>query len=417
MIPQTMAKTNNLVSLVAVLALAIFLVSNVSAFATITNVEVSGVDAVVGGSNVNVNISAFAGQTLPVRAVFTATSDASDVRVKVWLSGDRDYSVSTERFDVLAGNTYSRLISVQVPFDIDPSESLKLEVSIESKANGEVARKQVSLTAQRESYLVEILDVAFDPKVSAGDNLALDIVLKNRGRQNADDTFVRVTIPALGVERRAYLGDLTPIDQPILSGSTDRLNKEDAAEGRLYLPIPANAPAGIYVVQIEAYNADSSTTVTKKIAVVGASGDSVVVSPVTSKNLATGEDGVYSITIVNSGNKVKVYDVSFESPSGLTLEADEPVFAIPSGASKTVKVTVSADKAGKYSFNINVNSNGELVSTESYVANVEGKVAGSNATVVLTVVLAIVFVVLLVVLIVLLTRKPQKAEEFGESYY
>ena len=33
------------------------------------------------------------------------------------------------------------------------------------------------------------------------------------------------------------------------------------------------------------------------------------------------------------------------------------------------------------------------------------------------IILAIIFVVLLIVLIVLLTRKPEKAEEFEESYY
>ncbi len=412
-----MTYTKHLVSLVAVLALAVFLASSVSAFASITNVEVSGVDAVVGGANTNANISAFAGQTLPVRVIFTATSNASDARVKVWISGDRDYSVSSERFDVLAGGTYSKLMSVQVPFDIDPEEALKLEVSVESKNNGEVSRKQVALAAQRESYLVEILDVSLNPNVKAGENLAVDVVLKNRGRQDAQDTFVRATIPTLNVERKAYFGDLTPIDQPIRAGSTDRLNKEDAAAGRMYLPIPANTPAGIYVVQFEAFNADSSTTVTKKIAVVGAESDSVVVSPVTSKNIAVGESGMYAVTVVNSGNKVRVYDVGFEAPSGLTLEADEPVFAVPSGASKTIKVTASADKAGKYTFVANINADGELVKKESFVANVEGASKSSNATVVLTVVLAIVFVVLLVVLIVLLTKKPQKTEEFGESYY
>jgi preprotein translocase subunit SecG len=45
----------------------------------------------------------------------------------------------------------------------------------------------------------------------------------------------------------------------------------------------------------------------------------------------------------------------------------------------------------------------------------EGKAV--NPIVVLTVVLAIIFLVLLVVLIVLIGRKPQKSEEYGESYY
>lgn len=397
----------NLVSLVAVLALFVLMINGVSAFATITSVEVSGVE----GSNGSTSIAAFAGQTLPVRVIFTAQSNASDVRVKAWISGDRDYSVSSDRFDVIAGNTYSKLMAIEVPSNIEPDEALKLEVAVESKNNGEVDREQIALNVQRESYVVDVLDAVLNPTVSAGSDLSIDIVLKNRGRHTAEDTFVRVSIPSLGIERRAYFGDLTPVDQA-------NPDKEDAVERRMVITIPGNTPAGIYTVALEAYNADSSTTVTKKIAVIGASGDSRVVAPATTKTFNLNEGGVYAVTLVNSGNKVRVYDVSFEAPSGLTLNADESVFAVPAGTSKTIKVEARADKAGQYNFIVNVNSDGELVKKENFVANVEGtKRTAANATVVLTVVLAIIFVVLLIVLIVLLTRKPQKTEEFGESYY
>ena len=67
---------------------------------------------------------------------------------------------------------------------------------------------------------------------------------------------------------------------------------------------------------------------------------------------------------------------------------------------------------------MNVHSDGELVKKQNFVANVEGKAAtAGNAAVVLTIILAIIFIVLLIVLIVLLTRKPEKTEDFGESYY
>jgi len=59
--------------------------------------------------------------------------------------------------------------------------------------------------------------------------------------------------------------------------------------------------------------------------------------------------------------------------------------------------------------------NGELL----YVVNMTKSVdSGSSSPIVaLTVILAIIFVVLLVVLIVLMGKKPEKSEEFGESYY
>ena len=66
-------------------------------------------------------------------------------------------------------------------------------------------------------------------------------------------------------------------------------------------------------------------------------------------------------------------------------------------------------------FDVNVFSSEKLLEKVTLKLNAEGKAV--NPIVVLTVVLAIIFLVLLVVLIVLIGRKPQKTEEFGESYY
>ena len=402
-----------LVSLVALVAFAVLFVSSASAFATIDSVEVSGIEALNGSPDITV----VAGETVPVRVIFTGTADATDVRVKAEISGSDSVAAVTSRFIVDDGDTYSRLLAVNVPFDIDSREPLTLTVTVESKNAGVADSATISLVAKRESYLVEVLDVAMDNTVSAGSNLVADIVLKNRGREFAEDTFVRMTIPALSVETRAYFGDLSPEDQPFsedpfVSTGNDRIEKEDAGFRRLSLKVPQGTPAGIYTVQFEAFNSDSSTTITKKVAIVGPGADSKVVSTSTSKTIAVGEKGAYAVTVVNTGSNTMVYDISFESPSGITLGASESVFAVPAGTSKTVTVEASANEAGTYSFAVNVNSNGELVKKESFEAKINGtsKGAGADATVVLTVILAIIFVVLLVVLIVLLTRKPQKSE-------
>lgn len=404
---HTMISMKNLVSLVAVFALLLVTTSSASAFADIKSVEVSGIQALNSGSAV----ASFAGDTIPVLVVFNATADASDVRVKAWVSGDRDYSVSSDRFNVIAGNLYSKLMSVKVPSDIDPSESFKLEIEVESRNDGLGDSATINVTVQRESYKVEVLDVSMDNKAKAGENLALDIVLKNRGMELAEDTFVTVSIPALGVEQRSYFGDLSATDQ------SEPSEKEDAVERRMTVNLPSNAREGIYTVEITAFNADSQESVTKKVAIVGASEDSIVVSSGKSKNFAVGQTGSYSVTIVNSGDKIALYELSFETPSGIVASSDDSVVAVPAGSSKTVKFDVTASKAGNYNFAVNVNSNGNLVSRDSYTAVVEGSSFAANATVILTVVLAIIFVVLLVVLIVLLTKKPAKTEEFGESYY
>src|SRR3989344_3459316 len=362
-----------LVSLVAIFALAISLIASVSASSI--SVEVSGVQAT--------NLAVFAGQTLPVRVVFSSDISASDVRVKAWISGEQALAVSTDRFNVVAGKTYSRLVSIQVPSNIDPTEDLTLNVLVENRENGTIVERTVSLSAQRDSYVVEILDANMNSEVKAGSSLPIDIVLKNRGMQLAEDTFVRAKIAALGIEQKAFFGDLSPLDQT----NPDR---EDAVQKRIVLNIPFNAPVGIYLVELQVYNADSVATTTQKVSVVsGASENTVFISTANSKTFAVGDKAVYSLTLVNSEDKVRVYQLSAETPVSLAASLDESVIVVPAGSSKTVNFGVTASKEGT-----------------------------SNATLVLTIVLAIIFVVLLVVLIVLLTRKPEtKAEEFGESYY
>lgn len=410
-----------LVSLVAALALFAF-ASIVSAsqsdFARFTSIEVNGVSALGCGNAVAV----FSDQTISVRVIFYAAENAEDVRVKAWVSGGSEYSAVSERFDVVSGGYYSKLLNVQVPSRVDPDERMYLYVTVESRNEGISSGEQIPLNVQRESYKIEVLDAIMEPKVSAGESLVVDLVLKNIGRHTAEDTFVTARIPALGIEKRVYAGDLSPTDQA-------NPDKEDVSERRVVLNIPANAPAGVYTIEFEAITPDSSVVTSKKFAIVGAGESSIVATPSSTKTFNVGEEAVYSLTLVNSGNNVRLYSISAESPSGLSVNAEETLVAIPAGTSKTVKVFAKAAKAGKYSFSVNVMADGNLVKKENFVANVgiseeDGtytlptKVSTSaNTTLVLTIVLAIVFVVLLVVLIVLLTRKPQKSEEIGESYY
>ncbi len=406
-----MKSKNILVSLVTLVVFVAVFAASASAFGSVTSVEVKGEEVLNGGST----IAVFSGETLPVRVTFEALDNATDARVKVWIAGSREYTVSSERFRAIAGSTYSRLVSVPVPADLDPTEELTLVVSVESRNDGSVPQVEIPLAGQRESYIVEVLNVNAPSKIAAGENLPLDIVLKNRGIELAEDAFVQVSIPELGIEETAYFGDLSATDQ---SRPTE---KEDAVERRMNVRIPSNARAGIYTIELRAYDADSVTTASKKIAVVGASDSSVVVSPATSKTFAVGETAMYKLTLVNAGNKVRVYDLSVEAPDALSVSLDESIVVVPAGTSKTVTLDVTAVRNGRYTFSVSTSSDDNLVKTEQFSATVEGNatksITAGNTTVLLTVVLAIIFVVLLVVLIVLLTRKPEKQKEFGESYY
>jgi len=417
-----------LVSLVAVLAVVISLIANVSAFtyAQITDVEVNGVK-MLGESS---PLAVFAGQTIPVRVIFDGKINAEDVRVKAWIVGKSELSSSSDEFVVIAGKTkYTKIISFKVPSNLKGLiESRVLRVAIEGD-DGTGDEADIPLTLERESYVVEILDANMPGEISAGDVLVVDVVLKNRGIQFAEDTFATVSIPALGIEDRAFFDSLASIDEPFSKDSFtaedntladgERLNKESDGERILSLRIPSNAPAGLYAVEIKAYNDDSETTVTKKLVIRGAEANTIVEAPVNSKSFGTNEKGEYSLVLVNSGNQVRVFQLVIESQSDLSIDVSDPIVALPAGTSKTVTLTASASKAGTYNFAVNVHSGAELIKRESFTANVEGSGAVTTASpaVLLTIVLAVIFVVLLIVLIVLLTRKPEKSEELGESYY
>lgn len=403
-----MESKNILVSFIALFAMALVVASSVSAlnFASIQKVELNGIELFQQlGNNVN---GVFAGETVPVRVTFKALAPQEDVHVFVRLRGGSGFSDQTERFDVDAGVTYSKLLNVRIPANIDPREDLKMIVSVESDHNPGSAW-ELFLNAQRESYVVEILSAEGPEQVRAGQILPLDVVLKNRGRQEAEDTYVRASIPELGVSTVSYFADLSATD-----GDDD--DDQDSAIRRLNLAIPSSAKAGVYTIQLEAFNGDSSTVRTKRVVVTGGSEDRVISSS-SSQTFAAGEERTYTVTLVNAGNTVKVYDVAVDAPSALDVRTSSNTVVVPAGSSKVVELHVTGSEQGSYTFSVSVTSDGALVTEEDLTANIEGTAAPVNATVVLTVVLAIIFLVLVVVLIVLLTRKPQKTEEFGESYY
>lgn len=394
--------------LVAILAFLAVLPA-VSAFAEITSIEVNGIDGFSGQAGV------FAGETMTVRVTITADETQEEVRVIARILGEPGLSAVTEEFAVINGSTYSRLLHIDLPIDLDEdlNEQLTLEVTVEDRNAGLGDREEIDLELQRENNFLQILSVEADNEAKAGETIALDVVARNIGRHKADAVFARALIPSLGITKSIFLGDLYAQDHRGQNGE----NEEDTALGRVYLTIPRDAPAGVYNVEIEVYNGDSSTMTTKKVVVIGSGADSEVISSRTTKTFAVGEEQVYTVTIVNADDTIKVYELILETANGLAVNVDESLVAVPAGTSKTFTLRAVASEEGNYNFAVNIHSDGELVKKQNFVANVEGKTSAGNAAVVLTIILAIVFVVLLIVLIVLLTRKPEKSEDFGESYY
>jgi len=417
-----MTPKNLMVFLVAALALVAF-ASNVSAadFGHITAIEVDDTDILNPSGVPTFNV----GDTLSVRVTFVADEDADRVRVIAHFSGERD--IESVEFPVTSGGEYTRRLNVPVPYDFgedDLSQVRELEIEVESRNKGSFTTvKPINLLTQREADNINILAVDMQPEVSAGESLAMDVVLKNRGFYLADDVFLRVRMPELGLETTTYYGDLSPVDQ----GGDDEVDREDAVERRTFLRIPVGTPAGIYTVLFDASDGDSIDTVERRVLVTGASQNGALTVPSqTSKTFSVGETAEYKLTLVNRGSTIAVYSLDVNSASDLNVVLSDNIVVVPAGSSRMVSIFADSSVRDNYTFSVIVNSEeGALVTQETFTANVVenggskdgGTGSGANATVLLTVILAIIFIVLLVVLIVLLTRKPETKEEFGESYY
>lgn len=368
---------------------------------------VNGADADAG----TFTVTDETGSTIPIRVEVQANENVTDAVVKIELA---DEEAKTGRFDIYTGNQYTKLLSVQLPDSIknSPSKTYHLLVTVKAD-NGAFMTYDYSFSVQRESYNLEILSADVPSTVTAGSTMNVDVVVKNRGIHEAEDTFVVARILALGVEKKVYLSDLTPTDE------CNDCDKEDSAEGIVSLKIPSDAKAGTYDVEIEAYNGDSEAKVTKRTVIAGLEQGSDVFAAIASKDISSGSTTSYDLILVNSGNRIAVYNIVPESAQNLVITVDSPIVTVPADSSAVVKVNVQAGNVmGTFNFAVDVNSHGQLVKRVNLAANVtKAGIGASSNVIVLTVVLAIIFVVLLVVLIVLLTRKPAKSEEFEESYY
>jgi hypothetical protein len=370
----------------------------------------------VDGTNVFNNPLLTAGDTVTIEVTFIANVSASDVVLTAELD-DEEYS--TNEFVVEAGYSKTVKFTMKVPSEIKDhlSDDITLDITIESDdKNLKSEYENILLRVQRPLDNAVVKSIVVPQSVDAGETIPVDILLKNLGYNDLDDVYVTVGVPALGVENTAYFGDLVAQETDSCTGGChDEDEETDSVSGRIYLEIPFSAKAGIYTLEVRIVADDKVVgNFARQIAVENNLPENVIVTS-TSKTVAVGQDAEYTLLIVNPTNSLMVYKVVAESSGEISSSVDSAVVAVPAGSSKTVTVTAKARLEGDYNFDVNVFSNEKLVDKVTLNLRAEGKAV--NPIVVLTIVLAIIFLVLLVVLIVLIGRKPQKSEEYGESYY
>lgn len=400
-------KTNFLVSLIAFIAVIALAATVVSA---VSSLDITSNEVKVNGISVeDFDVAAEAGEVVPVTLQFTANENASDVTVSAWISGESKDRVEISFRDLVAGKEYVARLALGLPSKIDPEETKTLILRIESDAGD--WEESYELGMQRKPYNANLIFAEMDSQVQAGSSVVVDLVVKNDGRHDLEDLVVEVSIPELGIVKKAYFGDLVPVDE-----CNEDCDEQDSVEGKISVKIPSTAKTGTYQVVIKASNDETDSVVKKQITVVGSELEASVIVPVSTKELAKGETVDYEVVIVNSGSNIAVFEIVPSTTEDLIVSVSSPVVTVQAGSSQTVKVNAKALKEGTYSFAVDVNSDNALVKKVNFTAKVTSKPLASNV-VVLTIVLAIILVVLLIVLIVLLTRKPARSEELEESYY
>ena len=223
----------------------------------VTNVEAN--DVILGSSPAQLSVSP--GDVIPVVVRFTASENMSDLRVKLE-AGDAD--ASTSKFDVVSGSTYIKRLSLTIPAveDMDGNaDRFTLHVRITNDDVIEEVDYYVQL--EREAHAFQFLQADAPLKASAGEIIAIDVVLENIGARDADNAFVTVSIPELSVSKKAYFGDLVSQD------NYDSNDNEDARERRIYIAIPSDAKSGDYAIDVKASNYDTSSNVRKVISITG----------------------------------------------------------------------------------------------------------------------------------------------------
>lgn len=365
----------------------------------------------IDGMNINNNPSVIAGEDVTVKVTFTSSVTTTGVRIKAELEGDKDsVEAMTGSFDVEAGHTYTKSLKLEVPFELKDVTADDLELSVRIwNSDYESEYENMALRTQRPSYNPVVKSISVAQSVDAGETFPVDILVKNMGYNDLEDLYVTVGIPTLGVQKTAYFGDLVTQES-----CTEDCEEEDTVSGRIYLEIPYGVEAGIYNLEVLVENDDVESTFVRQVAIQNNLPENVIVTS-DKKTVAVGEEAEYTLLLVNPTDSLLVYKVIVESNDDVSSSVDSAVVAVPAGSSKTVTVTAKAKSEGEYTFDVNILSNEKLVDKVTLQLKAEGKAV--NPIVVLTVVLAIIFLVLLVVLIVLIGRKPQKTEEFGESYY
>jgi hypothetical protein len=193
------------------------------------------------------------GATVAVRVYLAGLDETKDVNIKAWLGGYEydNVQATSGMFDVEAGVTYGKTLSITLPEDMisEQDYTLYVEMYDDSDSITETATLRVS----KERHLVSIQDVIIS-NAEAGDYVSATVRLENMGDHKEEDLLVTVSVPELGIEESTYLDELT-------DNEVDNEDEESSGDVTVTFQLPTDAETADYEVNVKVtYNRGHSET-------------------------------------------------------------------------------------------------------------------------------------------------------------
>lgn len=425
-----MRKTWNLMTMVVISLLALVLVNAAPIPVEVPEVQINGNSVNVGefvsveeGSDVDVQVKlrTVAGAVdengLPLGEVKNVELEAS-IRGYEYSAYEPLTDVSSV-FDMEAGTTYFKTLSLQLPTGLDKDLYL-LRLRVTDKNSDEVV-KNINLRVKPVRHGVQIEDVVFSPgtTVKAGKSVLATVLLENVGAKDEDDVKVTFSIDDLGVSAADFVD--------VESGDSE-------ASEELFVRLPDCAEAGEYTAQVTA-QFDRFESVSKtftmnvleneqcRTAVEPAERLMVTVGP-EKQTVSAGQQATYPIAVANAGNEARTYTFELTAGDWATASLSRNLVVLQPGQTEIVYAYVTAaSKAqpGDYQASFTVRAaDGNVLETIPLSATVTAGQRSASAMSLrngLEIALIVLVVLLVVVGLVIGFSRLKRDDEEEQTYY
>jgi uncharacterized membrane protein len=351
--------------------------------------------------------------TVEIKVYIEGTGDATtcpdgdvddcevEAKVKAWIGGYEydDIEAISSTFDIEPGVTYRKTLELEIPSDLDLDDN-DYTLYVEVYDSEDYERQTFDLYIEKQRHSLDIMDVIFDTTVDAGDELPIEVRIKNVGEQKEEDIKVEVSLESLD-SASTYIDELT--DQE------DDDDEETSDSANFILNIPEDAKSGSYTLNVKV-TYDNGHETLERTYVIEVDGIEKTESETKETEIKVG-----TTSLVGTEGKSKTLELSFTNPSSeessyqikvtgieqwASREVSPEVFELNADETKVVKVTITpdSDAVGEHEFSIQIlDSNENLVKEIQMEMEVE---ESSNSWLKIGFMILIVLIVLIALIVI-----------------